>query len=103
MTTRAARLTQQGALPGPFLESWQWQRIAACRGMDHLFFAPPLERGRARRIREGQAKAVCAGCPVLGICREHALSVPEHYGIWGGLTEEDRFTALASGAHVGRA
>ena len=40
--------------------------------------------------RELRAKLVCAGCPVLEMCREHALSVGEPYGVWGGLSETER-------------
>ena len=39
---------------------------------------------------DAAAVAVCAGCPVLQQCRNHGLSVREPYGVWGGLTEDDR-------------
>ena len=55
-----------------------------------MFFHPDGERGRNRSARESAAKAVCAVCPVLTQCRSHALAVPELYGIWGGLGEEER-------------
>jgi len=29
-------------------------------------------------------------CPVLEECREHALSTREPYGVWGGMSEEER-------------
>jgi len=29
-------------------------------------------------------------CPVRVACAEHAVRVREPYGIWGGLSEEDR-------------
>ena len=29
-------------------------------------------------------------CPVRQQCAEHALRVHEPYGVWGGLTEDDR-------------
>ena len=44
----------------------------------------------ARRNRDGAAKAVCIACPVLEPCREHALRVREPYGVWGGMTEDER-------------
>jgi len=31
---------------------------------------------------------------VIAACRAHALSVQEPYGIWGGLSEDDRTTIL---------
>ena len=36
------------------------------------------------------AKAICAACPVSTVCLEHALSVREKEGIWGGATEKER-------------
>lgn len=77
-------------LPQPTTESWDWQLRGLCRGMDSaLFFHTPNERGPARREREARAKQVCARCPVLARCREHALAVEETHGIWGGLGESE--------------
>lgn len=69
---------------------WQWQ--AACRGEDpSLFFAPNRPEGpEEREVRERQAKAICARCPVRLECLEHALRTREPYGIWGGLNEFER-------------
>ncbi|HEX7662556.1 MAG TPA: WhiB family transcriptional regulator, partial [Pseudonocardiaceae bacterium] len=47
-------------------------------------------RGPARARREARAKAICQSCPVLELCRQHALAVQEPYGIWGGLSESER-------------
>jgi WhiB family redox-sensing transcriptional regulator len=33
---------------------------------------------------------MCETCPVLLACRAHALRVREPYGVWGGLSEDDR-------------
>ncbi len=78
-------------LPGPTADQWEWQYQGACREMDtELFFHPEGERGAARRRRADAAKAICATCPVLDKCREHALAAQEPYGVWGGLTEEER-------------
>jgi len=78
-------------LPGPLADLWDWQLVGACRGQDaDLFFHPEGERGPARSNRETAAKAVCATCPVQQQCAAHALSVREPYGVWGGLSEDDR-------------
>ena len=78
-------------LPGPVADLWEWQLEGSCREADpELFFHPEGERGPARRNRDAAAKAICASCPVLRQCREHALVVREPYGVWGGLTEDDR-------------
>jgi WhiB family redox-sensing transcriptional regulator len=78
-------------LPGPNADLWDWQLVAACRGVDSsLFFHPEGERGAARSAREASAKEVCMRCPVRAECATHALTVREPYGVWGGLTEDER-------------
>ncbi len=59
-----------------------------------MFFHPQGERGPTRRDREAEAKAVCQRCPVIDACRRHALQVAEPYGVWGGLSEEERADQL---------
>jgi WhiB family redox-sensing transcriptional regulator len=78
-------------LPGPNADLWDWQLDALCRGLDSaVFYHPDGERGQARERRVANAKAVCTACPVVTQCLEHALSVREPYGVWGGLSEEER-------------
>ena len=84
-------------LPGPVADLWDWQLRGACREADPtLFFHPEGERGPARRNRDAAAKAICAACPVIAQCREHALAVREPYGVWGGLTEDEREAVYAT-------
>ena len=84
-------MTDVSRLPGPMMDVWEWQYDGACRDMDtEMFFHPEGERGAARRRRAANAKAVCATCPVIEQCRQHALASQEPYGIWGGMTEEER-------------
>ena len=64
---------------------------AACRGVDAaIFFSPDKERGLDRARREAEAKRLCASCPALAPCRDYALSAPEPYGTWGGMSETER-------------
>jgi WhiB family redox-sensing transcriptional regulator len=85
MTTTLAKLV-------PRAEAWDWQVAARCRMEDpSVFFSPENERGRDRRCREDRAKKICAECPVIDQCRQHALANQE-YGVWGGLAEEERRT-----------
>lgn len=78
-------------LPGPYTVQWDWRLEGACRDVpSDTFYHPEGERGRARANRERQAKEICATCPVLVECRNHALSAGEIYGIWGGMTEGER-------------
>ena len=82
-------------LPEPLTEIWDWQLRAACRGMSvSVFYHPADERDRAKSDRIARAKAVCESCPALVDCRAHALRVREPYGIWGGLSEDERAEIL---------
>ena len=90
-------MAELSRLPQPIAEQWEWQYEGSCRLMDsEMFFHPDGERGPRRRNRENAAKAVCASCPVIQACRAHALAVQEPYGIWGGLSEDDRAVILES-------
>ncbi|SEG63042.1 Transcription factor WhiB [Actinacidiphila yanglinensis] len=89
-------------LPGPNADLWDWQLVAACRGVDSsLFFHPEGERGAARSAREAAAKEVCMRCPVRAECATHALAVREPYGVWGGLTEDEREAMMGRSRHRG--
>jgi WhiB family transcriptional regulator, redox-sensing transcriptional regulator len=70
----------------------KWQQRGACRGEAGVDFYPPMEHERKheRVARERRAKAVCAACPVRIDCLEHAVTADERYGIWGGLTQDER-------------
>lgn len=58
-----------------------WRRRAACAGQGELFFDDACTDA---------AKTICAACPVREECLEHALRLPERYGVWGGATVEER-------------
>lgn len=82
-------------LPMPIQETYEWQYRGACRTVDpETFFSPDAERGPRRRSREAAAKALCAVCPVVRECLEHALTVREPYGVWGGLNINERENLL---------
>lgn len=68
-----------------------------CRVDPALFFHPANERGVSRSRRIARAKQICYKCPVLRQCRTHALNVAEPFGIWGGMSEEDRDRILCRG------
>ena len=68
-----------------------WQSLAACRGMDTaIFYHPENERGPTRHRREWEAKRICQACPVVRPCLQWALETREPYGVWGGLSVEER-------------
>ncbi|TVP72312.1 MAG: WhiB family transcriptional regulator [Nitriliruptor sp.] len=82
-----------------------WEQDALCRGAEGaLFFGPHgFEPKRERAIREEAAKAICARCPALLACREHALRHGELYGVWGGLGEAERRTLLEREGRIAQA
>ena len=87
-------------LPKAVASEWDWQLRGSCQGLNSgVFFHPDGERGAARARRADRAKAICQRCPVLEQCRRHALAVREPYGIWGGMTEEER-RDLWTGRHA---
>lgn len=84
-------MSSRERLPGAQVENWEWQLLGACNAHEtEMFFHPEDERGAARARRERAAKQVCAGCPVLSVCRAHALHTHEQHGVWGGLSEYER-------------
>ncbi len=83
-------------LPAPIAENWDWQAFSACRGEDpSIFFHSENERASKKDTRIKIAKSICAGCSVKPQCLAHALSVPEYYGVWGGLSEGERDRLLS--------
>lgn len=58
---------------------------AACKGMDEDMFFP--ERGERSYV---DGKRVCRECPIITTCRNWSLSKPEPYGLWGGMTPQER-------------
>ena len=73
-----------------------WQRRASCRGEDSVFFFAPayFEKRREKLAREAVAKRICATCPVIEPCLDHALTTREAHGVWGGLNETERRAVL---------
>jgi WhiB family redox-sensing transcriptional regulator len=79
----------------PVYDEWAWQEESNCQGEEsELFFLDPQARGKNKRDKEKEAKKICKGCPVVQQCLAHALAVPEFYGVWGGMTPEQRLKIL---------
>ena len=70
-----------------------WREAAACRDTDTELFFPISSRGHSREQSE-RAKDFCTRCPVVRCCLEFALSTRQMYGVWGGMTEEERIHKL---------
>jgi WhiB family redox-sensing transcriptional regulator len=84
-------MTHDTARAHHVLPNLDWQLSAACRGMDtDVFYSRPGERTGRKLRGEARAKSVCLRCPVRNPCLDWALRVGEPYGVWGGLTADER-------------
>jgi len=76
---------------------------AACADEDpELFFPIGNEGTTSGRIQVEQAKAVCRGCDVASMCLKYALDSGEDYGVWGGMSEEERRAVARRSAYTRR-
>ena len=90
----------------PTARYWSWQDNGLCKsdGVDAtVFFNDEMLRGYEKTARESAAKKICTACPVKTECLEHALTVPENFGVWGGLTEEERMVIVKFKRSIDRA
>lgn len=82
-----------------------WRDRANCLEGDPELFFPTGSTGPAL-LQIEEAKQICASCPVIEECRMWALENNMEYGVWGGLSEDER-RALRNGnkkaRRVGRA
>jgi WhiB family redox-sensing transcriptional regulator len=95
-----------------------WYKRAACHGLTERFFPTSpgawrklVTRARSKlpRRRPGTIEVwtgphveaineICRGCPVRAECLASALERDERYGLWGGLTPNERAALLKTGA-----
>ncbi|MCZ4521771.1 WhiB family transcriptional regulator [Rhodococcus ruber] len=79
------------ALPPVIAQDWEWQLRARCRSMPVNMFYSAYNASRRSKIMDEQfAKAVCRQCQVRNDCLRRALEVREPYGVWGGLSADER-------------
>ena len=67
-----------------------WYRDARCAEED--VSKTWFHSGDLREVNH--AKRVCQGCPVRQECLEYALTTPDQWGVWGGLSERERRVIL---------
>lgn len=71
-------------LDTPLDPSLKWKLEGLCTpGEDEKFFS-------RMGIRDDEARAVCAKCPVITQCLNWALNNNEKFGVWGGMGRDDR-------------
>ena len=61
-----------------------WRELALCAQVDPELWFP--ESGQPN----GKAKLVCSWCDVKVECLAFALRANEQYGVWGGLSPDER-------------
>jgi WhiB family transcriptional regulator, redox-sensing transcriptional regulator len=72
-----------------------WRLLAACRSADPDLFFPISSSGRSL-AQVAEAKAICAECQVRRHCLAFALRTHQVYGVWGGLTEQERHPLISA-------
>lgn len=80
----------RAAPPTPSRREPDWRDASACRREDPDLFAPDGTTGKWVGVI-AQAKAICNRCPVRPTCLQWALDTRQESGIWGGLTEDERW------------
>lgn len=81
--------------------------MAKCADLPQAwFFGEEHTEGKKRHrptltsVEIRRAKAICAVCPVLQDCYDHAMKNEEDYGVWGGTTHKDRQRIRAKNKHT---
>ena len=68
----------------PGRQPMSWAAHGMCASADpELFFPDP-------GADASEARAICRACPVRRICLDYALDTHQKFGIWGGMTENQR-------------
>ena len=67
------------------VDDWHWQSSARCRSSK---YGTRFDTEDPHAM--SAAKLVCHDCPVMLICRDYALRAGESFGVWGGLTPQER-------------
>ena len=76
-----------------------WRHLAACREEDPELFFPIGTTGPAL-LQIEQAKAVCRRCSVIDDCLSWAMESGQDSGVWGGLSEDERFALKRRGVRA---
>ena len=65
-------------------EAMAWSAYGSCASEDpELFFPEP-------GADTSEARAICRSCPVRRMCLDYAIETHQKFGIWGGMTENQR-------------
>lgn len=67
-----------------------WRDYAACAGMSKTDYDTFYGRDTGNNRYDREAKAICAGCPVVDECLAYALAADIRHGVWGGHNAKER-------------
>ena len=87
------RMSRKATEPAPEIDFFE---DAACQGADTTVFFPVSD------TFAGEAKAICATCPVAEQCLEYAVATHQPDGVWGGLTALERHRLVRRRQRVAR-
>jgi WhiB family transcriptional regulator, redox-sensing transcriptional regulator len=77
-----------------------WSSLAECRSADPELFFPLYDFGTSA-MQIADAKTFCARCLVRRQCLAFAVRTGQAHGVWGGMTEQERYAAgLITRLHV---
>ncbi|HZW43424.1 MAG TPA: WhiB family transcriptional regulator [Dermatophilaceae bacterium] len=66
-----------------------WRNRAACLDEDPELFFPSGNTGPAL-LQIEEAKSVCRRCEVVETCLKWSIESGQDFGVWGGLSEDER-------------
>lgn len=70
-----------------------WSSSAACGSAEpDLFF--PVSASASNLTQVTEAKALCGICLIRRECLDFAVRTRQMHGIWGGMTEEERYPLI---------
>jgi hypothetical protein len=75
-------------LTTPRATDWRTRGSCSSHGEPDIWFAG--RSGTDAREQTREAQAICYGCPVIQQCGQWAIAEHEIFGVWGGMTEDQR-------------
>lgn len=80
-----------------------WRDDASCKKMGNTqFFESLHNRSKEVAQRLLEVKELCASCPVNKDCLDFAVKNEIKYGIWGGMTPQERTQAFPQVSVMGQ-
>jgi WhiB family redox-sensing transcriptional regulator len=73
----------------------------ACIGMPTEWWFPKKAESSIERQQRLTAKKTCMDCPVRQECLDYAIEAEETYGIWGGMSWNEREQEIAARRKAG--